>query len=266
MASMTRGPLPPEVYWRRRLFVGLLAVTLVFLFASVLNGGSDGSDNPTARQAGSVVEPSTTVTLSDKPERGGSGTKNKGKKRNGLGPIQGPVFDPDVLGEPQGKCDPTEVAITPRVTDAVAGRDVTIGLSIRSLGKAACTFQFGPAHVAVKITDQEQEVWTSRECPAALPKRQVVVRDVVATVVEITWDAKESDNRCATRGSDWAQIGDYTISAAAFGGDPESDTFELASPTPETVAPETEGPEGDGNVENNQTGSGHRGGTRPPRR
>ena len=71
MPPLTRGPLPAGVYWRRRVFVLLLASTLVFVIASVLGGGSDGKDDdvPAAQQAGGEVEASQTITVRDKSRR-----------------------------------------------------------------------------------------------------------------------------------------------------------------------------------------------------
>ncbi|HYG92909.1 MAG TPA: hypothetical protein VD859_04910 [Nocardioides sp.] len=232
MPTLTRGPLPPGVYWRRRAFALLLAGTLVFVIASWLGGGSDGSSTeaPVARQA--AGEPaSQTVTV---------GERDRGKKqkagRVGRDRELGPSFDPSVLADPEGPCNASDIVVTPQVEDAVAGRDVTIGLSLQTLESEACTWRVTPGRVALKISDGEDEIWTSRHCPQALPEEEVVVRRVVATVVEMTWHGRESDEGCPGN-TDWVMDGDYTIAAAALGGEPRATEFDLASPTPETIAP-----------------------------
>jgi hypothetical protein len=227
MASMTRGPLPPGVYWRRRAFVLAIAVSLVFIVANVLRGGSDGSDDraPVAEQAGANVDvPSVTVSPTGKAARHARRAQIS----------YGPTFDPNVLAQPSGPCSPSEVSVTPRVDHAVAGRDVTIGLSLRSTGPAACTWQVSGDKVLVRITHAGEQVWTSQECPAAVPDRDVVVRDVVATVVPMTWNAKKSDEHCRAD-TDWLFPGDYTVAAAALGGEPAQQSFELVKPTSATV-------------------------------
>lgn len=230
MASLTRGPLPPGVYWRRRLFVLALAGALVFIVSGVLRGGSDGSDDrtPVAEQAGADYDvPSVTV-----------GPKGKHAKRPRVArTTYGPTFDPDVLAQPSGPCSPDQVSITPRVDHAVAGRDVTIGLSLRSTGPAACTWHLSGDKVLVRITDADEEIWTSRECPDAVPDRDVVVRDVVATVVPMTWNARKSDERCHV-GTDWVGAGRFTVAAAALGGEPTQARFELTNPTTPTITPD----------------------------
>jgi hypothetical protein len=230
MPSLTRGPLPAGVYWRRRIFVLLLAGSLVFVIASVLSGGSDGDsdDTPVAQQAAGQVEASETVTI---PPRQKGGKRHKARR---TGATQGPTFDPGVLVEPDGNCDPADVRVTPEVAPTDAGDPVTVGLSLQTIQAEACYFRVGPDKVTVRITDGGTEIWTSRECSGAVPDESIVVRRVVATVVQMTWDARESDADCSKR-RDWVRWGDFTIAAAALGGEPAETAFELTKPTPETV-------------------------------
>src|SRR5690349_19585315 len=119
MPPLTRGPLPAGIYWRRRVFVLALAATLVFVIANVLSGGSDGKDSSAkvAEQAANESTPSQTITVSDD-----KGHKGKGRKGNRhLGATQGPTYDPSVLADPDGNCEPADVRITPRIVGAVAG-------------------------------------------------------------------------------------------------------------------------------------------------
>lgn len=237
MAQLTRGPLPPEVYWRRRLFVLTLAATLLFVIVSMLRGGSDGSSDevPAAQQAGADVEPSQTVTVEPRGEE-----RRRERRERRTGPTYGPTFDPDVLAQPDGYCKAVDVLITPQVDEAVAGRDVTIGLSLRSTGPAACLWRLSDERIVVRVSRGAQEVWTTRECGDAIPERVVTVRDVVATVVEMTWDeAKESDPGCPG-GSEWLPAGNYSVAAATLGGEPGETDFELEEPTPATITPDVD--------------------------
>lgn len=230
MPPLTRGPLPAGVYWRRRAFVLLLGATLVFVIASVLGGGSDAKDDevPVARQAGGEVEASQTITVGDRK------AKRKGKRKR---VVQGPTYDPAVMAEPDGNCEPADVRITPRVEAAVAGEPVTVGLSLQTVQADACYFRVGPDKVSVKITKRGREIWTSRECPAPVPSESVVVRRVVATVVQMTWTPFPQGRRGAEcpGTDDWLMPGAFTAIAATLGGEPSESDFALASPTPETV-------------------------------
>lgn len=227
MPTTTRGSLPPGVYWRRRLFVGLLAVSLVFVIVSWLRGGSDASDDeaPAAEQAG-AVEASQTITVAP------TGKGKKGAVTRGA--AYGPTADPTLLVAPEGTCSASDVIVRPRVEEAVAGRDVTIGLSLQTRSSEACTWQVSPNAVTVKINGANREIWSTRECSSAVPEQEVVVRRAIATVVEMTWNARESDPGCPSQ-TDWVMPGTFTVATAALGGEPSRLEFELETPTPETV-------------------------------
>lgn len=233
--SLTRGPLPAGVYWRRRIFVLGLAVSVVFVIASWLGGGSDGRDEPAsqARQAGAVTA-SQTVTI----DAANEGRKGRKKSRDRKVQRPGPTYDPRVLVEPDGNCEAADVRIDPVVGRSVAGRAVEIGLSLQTVQTDACYFRVGPDKVSVLITKKGKEIWTSRECPDQVPQRSVVVRRVVATQITMTWDARASTPDCTRRA--WAMDGNYTVIAAVLGGEPADSDFELVSPVPETItiAPE----------------------------
>jgi hypothetical protein len=239
MGTTARGPLPPGVYWRRRAFVGLLVVALVFVGVNLLRGGSDGSSGeaPVAQQAAEEVEPSHTVTAEPTPKATQQSGARKNQRQKQAAPSQGPTFDPEVLADPEGTCAAGDITVRPQVEDAVAGRDVTIGLSLQTQQTEACTWQLTPKRVAVKITGKAGTVWSSRECRDAVPRQEVVVRRAIATVVEMTWDARESDRGC-TEYREWLLPGKFRVVAATLGGEPGGTGFDLAKPTPETVAPE----------------------------
>ncbi len=228
---LTRGPLPAGVYWRRRVFVLALAATLVFVIANVLGGGSDAKDDdvPVAQQAGNDVEASQTITVEKKKGR-------KGKRARGQ--QQGPTFDPAVMVDPSGNCEPADVRITPRIESAVAGEPVTIGLALQTVQSGACYFRVGADKVTVKITRRGRPVWTSSHCRDAVPAASVVVRRTIATVVEMEWTPYPQGTR---RGKEcpgtknWLMPNGFTVTAAALGGEPGESDFELVSPTPETV-------------------------------
>lgn len=221
-----RGPLPAGVYWRRRVFVLGVAFSLVFVLARWLGGSSDGSDDktPTAEQAGSQVQATGTVTAGATEATTTQAAGERGKKGKSS------------LAVPEGACEPADIAITPSVAKgAEAGRDVTLRLSLQTLTSEACTWQVSRSSVVVRISQGGQQVWSTQQCPRAVPAESVVVRRAVATVVELTWEeARESRAHC-TRRADWAMPGDYTISAAPLGGEPAEAAFVLGKTTAETV-------------------------------
>jgi hypothetical protein len=239
MTSLTRGPLPAGVYWRRRLLVLSVAVVLVVGLARLLGGGSDGSDADRATQVSAdrtetVGSPGTTASGSPSaPTSSRSHTPGKGHRSGKPGGGKTTSSAP-VLAAPDGPCADGDVAVTPDVKGAVAGRDVFIVLKLRTLSSAACTWRVSPANVTVKITSGRDDIWSTRECPRAVPSRDVVVRRDVTTSVGLTWNARRSDEHC-TQQTEWALPGFYHVAAAALAGEPSDLQFELTTPHPVVI-------------------------------
>ncbi|HEV7875113.1 MAG TPA: hypothetical protein VGP00_00455, partial [Nocardioides sp.] len=125
MTSLTRGPLPPRVYWRRRVLVVGIALLLVFVLARGLSAGSDAASAPDAATPVAAV-PTSTVTVAPSAtstvDRRAEGKKTKKKKRS----------EP-VLAAPTGPCADEDIAVTPTVPTAIAGRDVSLVLELRTI-------------------------------------------------------------------------------------------------------------------------------------
>jgi hypothetical protein len=258
MPSSTRGPLPAHVYRRRRLAVITVAVLLVLGFGRALSWSSDGSggDGDTAAQAGADTTPSadqTTKKGTGKKDckgknkfRGGDKAKGKRKACQGSAPTPTPTPTPTPPAEPSGPCPDADVLVTPSVPDPVAGRDVTILLNLQMGTTEACTWRVSSESVTLKIYAGADDVWSSRECPGAIPTQDVVIRREVATAITVVWSSKRSDQYCTDRTA-WALPGTYGIAAAAFEGEPTDVAFELMTPVAEVVtqtAEPTQEPEG----------------------
>jgi hypothetical protein len=228
---MTRGPLPPRVYWVRRTMVLGTALLLVVAIARVLGGGSDASsDGDVAAQVGADTTPGDVVSSSLPVTPTGSAHKPGKNKPSGKQSSEAPP-----LATPEGTCADGDIAVTPKVDNAVGGRDVLVVLQLRTLVSEACTWRVSPASLTVSITSGDDDIWSTRECPKAIPVRDVVVRKDVTTNVGITWrQAKRSDETCSLR-TDWASPGWYHVTASALGGEPSDLQFELTTPIAGTI-------------------------------
>lgn len=225
MSGLTRGPLSPRVYWTRRVMVLGTAVLLVFGIARVLGAGSDASSEPEAgAQARQVAAaPTTTLALPD-PASAPTATTGKRDRGKQVAP----------LAMPEGPCDDEDVAVTPTVDHPVAGRDVRIVLELRTILSDACTWEVSPESLTLKITSGQDEIWTSRHCPRALPRQEVTLRRAQSTRVAVTWDARRSDEECS-RLTPWALPGWYHVAAAALAGEPSDLQFHLERPEGEHI-------------------------------
>ena len=224
MSSLTRGPLPARVYWRRRIMVLGTALLLVFAFARLLGAGSDASS--ASEEAAQVAADQTTPTsaatsaLSSPASTGPSQGKPGGSRTS-----QAPV-----LAEPDGPCADEDVTVSPEVKDAVAGRDVHISLKLSTVESEACTWQVSRDTLTLKITSGKDDIWSTRQCPRAIIGREMVLRRDSTTSVGVTWNARRSDDECS-RLTEWALPGFYHVEVAALAGEPTDEQFELKAPT-----------------------------------
>lgn len=240
-----RGPLPARVYWTRRLIVLGVPLLLVVVLARVLGGSSDATDGAAgaATQAGASVETSAAPTAG--PTAGaktGQGKRNKKKRQQETAPVE--VVPPEpVLAEPTGPCTDSDIVATPVLTSAPGGSDIAITINLRTVLTEACTWQASPETLTVTITSGDDYIWSTRECPVAIPVQDVVIRQAVDAPVVVTWSAKRSDETCSGR-TDWAELGFYHVEAAALGGEAADVQFELVAPSPAVVTQTAEPTQG----------------------
>lgn len=198
----------------------LLAVVLALVvgIASVLTRGSDGSSTATARQAaakttGSPADEAT--TNSGEPAKKNKKNKKKRKKK--------------LLAKPTGVCSSGDIEAVPMIDTAVGGQQTLITVELRTKESKACTWTVSPDTLTMKISSGRDDIWSSRECPAAITTREVVVRKAVATTVGVRWSGRRSDADCSAL-TEWAYPGFYHAIAAVLAGEPTDVQFELGKP------------------------------------
>ncbi|QZY29429.1 hypothetical protein [Nocardioides coralli] len=238
MTTMTRGPLPARVYWFRRTVV-LLALAGLVLGSTQLvrlaTGSSPEGPDRAAQVAAEPSEPAPTAgpsaaAVAPTDEKDG---KQRDKRRKQKNKKNKKDREPK-LPPPDGECVDSDIAVTPTLDDAVGGSPITIVLELRTIAAEACTWQVSPQSVTVKITSGKDDIWSSLDCPRAVPREDVVVRNSVSTEVEVTWSARRSDEGC-TRNTAWALPGWYFVKAAALAGEPADLHFEVTTPRPDVV-------------------------------
>lgn len=220
MSSVTRpkGRLPARVYWFRRGMVLFVASALVVAIAQLLggNGTDPRASTPAQTAAPAAAKPTPTTPV---------------------GPIAVPTLAPKKgtasvaprsLAAPDGPCLASEVGVTPVIDKAFAGRGVNIALRLSST-RPACTFSVSAKTLAVRISSGKDPIWSSQQCPKAIPARQVIARSSTPTMVNIRWNGQRSDDDCLVS-NPWARPGFYHVVAAALGSEPTDVQFELQSP------------------------------------
>ncbi len=214
-----------------------IAVALVVGIAQLLGISSDEPEaEVSASTVGSGTVPSPPVATShardgaDEQDLQRENTKRKPQRKKTRTP----------LPEPTGPCEPSDVVVTPQVVGAAhAGSPVTIRLEVTTVETPACTYRVSPRNVAVKLVSGTDRIWSSQDCPAAVPEVDVIARQKVPGVAEMQWRGQRSDSGC-TRTTPWALAGWYHAEAAAFGAEPTDVQFELLPAVAPTITPSPE--------------------------
>lgn len=226
-----RGPLPARVYWARRLLVTALALALVLGVARLLGGTVGDEPGPSAQPvAADASTPGPSSTTSSPPSTSPVPTVTTAgpRARGGRGAAA-------PLASPTGACPNSDVVVAPSVTPpAYGGKPVLLTMTLTTQQSPACTWVVSADSLVVKVTSGEDRIWSTQQCPGAVPTREVVVRRDAAVTVAVAWNGQRSDAECS-RYTDWALPGFYHVTAAAFGADPLDEQFELVPPLRPTV-------------------------------
>lgn len=231
MTSLTRGPMPSSVYWRRRAVLALLVLSLVVIAIRTIGGGpaapaSGGALSPEAAQS-SETTAATDGARRTPQERAARRAARRDAAAQDAERGGAPV--PVTLPAPDGACVNADVVVTPVVDDADAGAPVTVVLNLRTLTAEACTWQISPANLSMKITSGSDDIWSSQQCRTQLPTRKVTVRRDTTSTTSIPWNARRSEDGCPGN-TQWAVPGYYYVDASALGGEPRDVQFELIDP------------------------------------
>lgn len=219
--------------------VGSLVWALVAL-VGMLDLSADGeTETPQATTVGAT--PSATPESSDTDADEAARAERRAAARAQRAAEQ--AEEDGDLAEPDGPCAPGDVVVTPTITDAHAARPVTVELELTTESSPACTWDLDPDDVFVTIEDGTSTLWSSQDCPSALPSASTVPRSSTPDVVRFTWNAKESVPGCAVDTS-WLFPGTYKVTAVARGSvDPVESLFTLGAVLPARAADGTDGSE-----------------------
>ncbi|MBA2444818.1 MAG: hypothetical protein H0V49_05745 [Nocardioidaceae bacterium] len=246
MSSVVRpsGPLPPNVYWARRLALLVvlgLVVALVWWFLVRTDGdGADPQTNAGATSAASMETgsaPPETSTDSVPHDKAGESRRidpppsresKPGNRKEDDG-RQGRPGKPerDPRPQPTGECEAAEVGVEVEVDDAQPGKGTSAQLRFVSEVEPACTLAITADSLALRVVSGSDTVWTSQECPDSVLAEQLVVRQDRAKAYTFNWDGKRSVLSCQGPG-EIARAGGYWLEAALVGAGVERAYFEVA--------------------------------------
>ncbi len=240
------GPLPPKVYWVRRLVL-LLAVVLVLSVVWWLLAGSGSADPKAsaASSAGATSSPSDPGASTEPVQRPrqqpaattktqGSGPTSRPNKPRQQAAGSGTSTKPRTptkakktpLAQPTGTCSPTGVGMEIDVADSAPGEPNTATLLLTSTDSPACALAITPDDLVVRVTSGADVVWSSDDCPDLLRAKEIVVRADPPTAYEFHWNGRRSEQNCQPVDT-LPTPGGYWVQAALIGGDPHKAYFDI---------------------------------------
>lgn len=223
-----RGPLPPAVYWRRRLITfGVVAVLLALVVRSC-----GGDTRPTAL----VQSPSPTASATG--PSGSSGSTGSatgpsgptGSTRPTGSPSATPTASPSATPTgPPKPCVAADLVLTAKADAQTypAGRRPVLTIGIANKGKAPCTRDVGQPAREIRVTSGNDRVWSSDDCSTGGDAVVVTLQPGAAPMTfSVTWSRKRSAAGCAAGQRD-AGPGTYRLTGRFGDLTSSGDTFTL---------------------------------------
>ena len=191
------GPEQPQVYWRRRVMLALVALITLVVIVRSLTGGSDtavavATSTPVASQPVATPAPSLEVA-SPTPET--------------IQPTAGPTVPP--VGE--GECSDADTSIrvlVDRETTAV-GEGVHIKMIVKNISDKTCKRDVGSGANEVTVISGPALIWSTDHCNASTDKNLVELTPGQEWSVKVVWIGKQTAKGCKVRnmaepGAYWA--------------------------------------------------------------
>ncbi|WP_068279228.1 hypothetical protein [Aldersonia kunmingensis] len=196
----TNGPLPPEIYQRRRwLAIGLasFAILVVIGLIAVIAGG--GGDDPSPTAAASSETPTTTQTPAS-----ASATPSGSETASGTATTSGAATSgaaSPAAATPPGQCPDSSLAVKATIAQPTykVGQEPEFGIVITNISTAPCERDLGAGlqQVLVYTLDGVQRLWSNSDCfPSATPDLRTLTPGQQAAFT-VKWSGTTSQPECA---------------------------------------------------------------------
>ncbi|ATL65353.1 hypothetical protein [Nocardia terpenica] len=187
------GPLPPEIYWRRRLLaIAALVVALalvVWLAFVLLRGGGGKSDAKAAATTSSSVTGKAGASGSSVPASASSGAPQPSGSVNAT-----------ANGTPP-QCPDQSIAVKVAVAQPTykSGEQPVFNIVITNIGTAPCSRDMGSGlqQVAVQSLDGQRRLWSSTDCDQGGPADVRSLNGGQQAAFQLTWSGTTSQPNCA---------------------------------------------------------------------
>lgn len=180
------GPESVRTYWIRRGVVALVAVLLLWGLIAMF------SPKPNTPAAAPALTPTPTVSVSLS--------------------VSAPPVSPTATSSAPASVTPTASATTPAgpaacdpgiIQSVIAGfRSVTVGtkqvfsLTLTNNSPLTCLLDLSPNSYVVKVSSGADRIWTTADCPKAVPTKAVTLQPGDKAEFSLSWNLKRSQPTC----------------------------------------------------------------------
>ncbi|MEU1983736.1 hypothetical protein [Nocardia sp. NPDC019395] len=187
------GPLPPEIYWRRRVFaIGVLVVALavvIWVAVTVSRGGDSPGATAVTASSTTSPEPAGGPAAASSTTSAGGSTTTKASEPSSPAPAA------------SGECADQSLAVKISVAQPTyrTGEEPVFGIVITNISGEPCTRDMGSGlqRVSVHSLDGGRQLWASTDCyPDGEPDLRTLDRGEQAAFT-VTWTGTTSQPECA---------------------------------------------------------------------
>lgn len=210
------GPLPPRVYWVRRLLLIGVVVVVVALVAALVSKVAGAGDEPGPRPTSSAG--ADAPKGSDGKDAKGSADKD-GAQGNKSSANDGATKDGAESAAGSGDipaCAKGDVAIDLSAEgETFKGRNVKFALEVTNTSDRSCLVDVTDKTRELVIVSGPARIWGSADCVDPEP-RMLLLAAGQADSASLTWKRVRSEPGCPTKGVE-AKPGTYRATASILG-------------------------------------------------
>jgi cytoskeletal protein RodZ len=178
------GPLPPRVYWVRRLLV-LAAALVVLLVAAWAWGAVTGDEGGDGAEPGGTQSSPPATSQSPEPTPSDSGS-----------PSPSPSTSKSPSGTPACADDDIQVVATPSKTSYAEDQDPRFTVKVTNTSKSACKRDVGQKAMEVRVSKGDTAVWSSDHCNPGGDPDVVTLKAGESYTTSVIWSRTTSKAGC----------------------------------------------------------------------
>ena len=208
------GPLPPAVYWRRRVLTLLAALFAVFLLGRVFGGGAAAEPPPGQATESSPIPVPTVAPATPTPARA---------VPTRAGPTRTRSARPAATA-----CAAAAIEVRVRADSrAYAGdRRPKFTLQFGNISRAPCRLDVGPNALELVVTSGDDRIWSSDDCNPSRRSEVTTFAPGERQAVAVTWTRDRSAAGCP-RDRPAAKPGTYVVTGRVGAAHSEGRVFVL---------------------------------------